>query len=646
MTSALFSALSGLQAHETWISVIGNNIANANTTGFKSSRALFSDQFSQTLRFASLPSGSLGGRNPMQLGLGVQLADIGRNMEQGVLANTGRTFDLALNGHGFFMVSDGFNTLYTRVGTFGLDASSRLVDQRTGLNVLGLNGQPIDLDTTSLFAPSATNDVSFAGNLPAEVGGPFAQVMSTASGLMDGTQASLTSNAGPYAVPVGSTYTMDIIVDGGAPQTISVTNTGAGVDALDVVNAINALSNSGVVASVTGANQVQVDTVKSGKTASIKIMPGATGSNLAAAIGMPTALVTGTESVATGSSDLNDLTANLSDYAAGDTFDVAGIDSDGTPVSATFTYGTGPGQDGTTVADLLAFVNNLYPNSTATLDPATGQIQLTANATGVTSMAITITDNPGSGATNWSSHAFTVTTKGTGPDTSTTSIEVFDSAGVAHTVDFTYERQDDGSWNVTPSVPASDGTVLSGPITGLVFADDGSIASLPANATVSIQFTGQSSPQSISLDLGTPGQFDGVTQLGGAASVFADDQDGFGVGELSNIAVDADGDIEGYYTNGQVRVLGSLAVASFVNDAGLREVGSNLWAESPNSGTRTVSQGTQGKTGSVVGGALENSNVAIAEEFVRLIEAQRGFQANARVISTTNDVLAELNNLL
>ena len=97
---------------------------------------------------ASLPSGSQGGRNPMQLGLGVQLADIGRNFAQGALANTGRTFDLALNGGGHFMVTDGINTLFTRVGTFGLDARGDLVDQRTGYRVIGQKEQFV------IFAPS------------------------------------------------------------------------------------------------------------------------------------------------------------------------------------------------------------------------------------------------------------------------------------------------------------------------------------------------------------------------------------------------------------------------------------------------------------------------------------------------------------
>jgi flagellar hook protein FlgE len=181
--------------------------------------------------------------------------------------------------------------------------------------------------------------------------------------------------------------------------------------------------------------------------------------------------------------------------------------------------------------------------------------------------------------------------------------------------------------------------------TGLRFNSDGSIAALPATSTFSVQFPGQS-PQTISIDFGTPGLFDGVTQFGQGASVFADFQDGFGVGELSNLSVNGDGDIQGFYTNGQIRVLGELGIATFVNDNGLREVGDNLWSETPNSGIRTVSKGAQGKAGQVVGGALEGSNVSVAEEFVRMIEAQRGFQANARVITTTNEVLAELVNLL
>jgi flagellar hook protein FlgE len=640
MASSLFSALSGLQAHENWISVIGNNLANANTPGFKSSRAVFSDQFSQTLRFASLPSGNLGGRNPMQLGLGVQLADIGRDFNQGALANTGRTFDLALNGGGHFMVTDGINTLYTRVGTFGLDATSRLVDQRTGFRVLGINGQPLNLDTTSLFPPQATQRVSFAGNLPANVTGPLSQSLTSSAPFKQGTAASTTGSVATnsFAVPVGQTWTMEVIVDGGAPQVVSLAGQAAPYTAQDVANAINA-QTTGVTAT-DNAGAVSITTDRTGAARSLRIRSGASGLDLAGLTGMSLNQVAGTESVATLTTALNDLPTNITDYADGDVIEIAGVDTDGTPVLASFVYGAA--NNGTTVGDLVTFIDNAFPNATPTFDPVTGQLRIQADTTGVTNLSMTVTDSSGVGGTDWAQQAFIVTTPGTGPDRATTSIEVFDQAGTSHTVALTYERQDDGSWNIIPA--STDGTV-SGLVSGLRFNQNGSIAALPGTPSFQVQFPGQSA-QTVTLDFGTPGLFDGVTQFGQGASVFADFQDGYGVGELSNMSVNGDGDIQGFYTNGQIRVLAEIGVASFVNDNGLREVGDNLWTETPNSGVRTVSKGAQGRAGQVVGGALEGSNVAVAEEFVRLIEAQRGFQANARVITTTDEVLAELVNLL
>ena len=162
----------------------------------------FSDQLSQTLRFARGPSGGVGGVNPMQIGLGVTLADIGRSFEQGALNGTGRALDVALDGGGLFALSDGTRTFFTRVGTFGLDGAGNLVDQRTGYRVLGLGGATISLDTTSPFPPSATAQIDFAGNLPATVTGPLAEVLTTSTGLDEGTPAALTGSDTPDSFPI------------------------------------------------------------------------------------------------------------------------------------------------------------------------------------------------------------------------------------------------------------------------------------------------------------------------------------------------------------------------------------------------------------------------------------------------------------
>src|SRR6185295_4823667 len=164
----------------------GNNLANSNTGGYRSSSARFSDQFSATLRYASAPGTGFGGVNPMQVGGGVRLGDIARSFQQGALRTTGRPLDVALQGQGFFALSNGTRTVYTRVGTFGLDGARNLVDQRTGFNVLDAGGVPLTVDTDAIFPPQATSLVSLAGNLPAHINGPLPQTMTGVTGLKDG----------------------------------------------------------------------------------------------------------------------------------------------------------------------------------------------------------------------------------------------------------------------------------------------------------------------------------------------------------------------------------------------------------------------------------------------------------------------------
>jgi flagellar hook protein FlgE len=648
MSSALYTALSALKSHQDWIDVIGNNLANTNTPGFKKSTVRFSDQFSRTISQAIGSFNGLGGLNPGQIGQGVSVGSIVRAFEQGALADTGRTFDLAMQGNGFFGVTDGSIDYFTRVGTFGLDALHNLVDLATGYRVLDPTGSPVSVDTDSAFAPKRTETIDLAGNLPAEVTGPLAEVLTGASGLKHGYPASLAGTVGgTVAIPPGETWSMQVVINGGAPQTVQVPGAAGGVTASDIAAAIDGLYD--VDATVNGSGFIEVTSGFVGAEVTMKLNPGQAGKDLASAIGIPTTLVTGSETaLLPGVSTLNDLPGNLANYQAGDVINISGVDTDGSPVNASFRYGPpGPGYDGQTVAEFVAFLDSLYTDASVSVNAA-GQLSVEAQTAGESDLLLSITDNSGQvGKTAWSTYATSVTTEGTGPDTVVTSTEVYDSAGTAHTMTLTYERQEDQTWNVTPELLDGAGSVLSGTITGLQFDENGAPTGLGAvDKNVSVQFLGSSGPQTIQLDLGTDGDLDGLTQFGSPAEVYVAGQDGYGAGDLASINVLASGVITGFYTNGQQRDLAAVGVATFANEEGLAEVGENLWGRTPNSGQLVFGSANQGAAGKVVGGALENSNVDTAEQFVRLIEAQRGYQASSRVISVEDEILAEAVNLI
>jgi flagellar hook protein FlgE len=637
--SSFISALGGLRANQSWIDVIGNNLANTNTTAFKSSRALFSSMLSTTYQSGTAPTGTLGGTNPLQVGLGVQFSHVDKTLAQGALSLTSRTFDLALLGNGYFAVNDGSDTLYTRVGSFGLDAEGNMVDQRTGFRALDATGQPFSINTSGVFPPQATGAATFIGNLPAEVEGPLAEVLTASAPFASGTAAA-TSGAlsEPFSIPSGETWTMELIVNGGAPEDVAIVGTGS-MTASDIAAQINAQTDH-IDATVGTGGEVVLTSDKSGLGSTIAINPGESGLDLKGALGLAD-FVQGTETPATGATDLNDLTTNLADYTTGELISVSGTDADGTAVGGLFEYGV----DGTTVDDLVTFLDGQFAGATAAFNATTGQIELTADTTGESELSLALLDGSGqTGKTDWAQHAFAVTTNGAGADTVNVSLEVFDAAGTSHVLSGALTRQDDGTWDMTFDLPADEGTVVQGTITGITFNPNGSLLS-PPSADVIVQFNGQG-PQTIAIDLGEAGGFEGLTQFGAEASVVSDFQDGYGAGELVNMSVDATGLIEGFYTNGETQTLGNFGVATFANEQGLIDAGDNYLRESPNSGNRVLGTGQLGKAGDVVGGALEGSNVDTAEQFVYLIQAQRGFQANARVVTVQDELLQEIVNVI
>ena len=181
MMRSLLSAVASLQAHQARMDIIGNNIANVNTVSYKASKASFQDMLSQTMRGATAGTGTTAGTNPMQIGLGVSLAAVDSNMTQGSLEMTGKSTDLAIQGNGFFMVTDGTHVSYTRDGSFDLDANGYLVNTSSGMRLLGYTPTAAGTIDTSVVptvssqlkvplgasAACATANVTLTGNLSA-----------------------------------------------------------------------------------------------------------------------------------------------------------------------------------------------------------------------------------------------------------------------------------------------------------------------------------------------------------------------------------------------------------------------------------------------------------------------------------------------
>jgi len=176
----MFAAVSGLQAQQTFMDVVGNNISNVNTTGYKANTVEFEDLLSQTLNGAGAPSAALtGGTNPAQVGLGVRVAGIGTNFSQGSAQETGNSTDFAIQGDGFFVVQNGGVQSYTRDGSFHLDGLGQLVTTDGSL-VQGWQASPsgavntnaatslIKIPVGQTIAPVTTANISIGGNLPSD----------------------------------------------------------------------------------------------------------------------------------------------------------------------------------------------------------------------------------------------------------------------------------------------------------------------------------------------------------------------------------------------------------------------------------------------------------------------------------------------
>ena len=216
MMRSLFSGVSGLKNHQTRMDVVGNNISNVNTTGFKSSRATFTDMLSQTLNGASAPTGTIGGTNPKQIGLGSSVSSIDLLFTNGSVQSNGKNTDLALSGSGLFVVSDGNQKYYTRNGAFEFDADGNYVQPGNGLHVMGwmakdgnltTNGEvvPIKIPAGKPMAAKASTQAAYTNNLNSEV--PTITSLTPSAGIPP-TATATPVNPVTVKMSDGTTYTM------------------------------------------------------------------------------------------------------------------------------------------------------------------------------------------------------------------------------------------------------------------------------------------------------------------------------------------------------------------------------------------------------------------------------------------------------
>jgi flagellar hook protein FlgE len=289
MLRSLFSAVSGLDAFQTDLDVVGNNIANVDTVGYKSASAIFGDLFYQTLQGASAPTATQGGTNPVQVGLGTTVSDVYTDTSQGSLQQTDVQTDMAIQGNGYFVVNTGNGQSYTRAGQFSFDANGDLVDPN-GHEVLGwmakngvlpatdaANLTPITIPITTNQPATATTSASLGGNLDAgtATGGTYSVGITAIDSL--GNQQPITvtfTNTATDAwswtatwngTTVGSgslSFSTSGAVSSGGTGTISFTPPGAAAMTISLN-----LSN---ITQFAGANSVAVDQINGAAAGSLE----------------------------------------------------------------------------------------------------------------------------------------------------------------------------------------------------------------------------------------------------------------------------------------------------------------------------------------------------------------------------------------
>lgn len=692
---SLFAGTSGLRNHQTMIDVIGNNIANVNTVGFKLGRVSFAETFAQTLRGTTQPLSNIGGTNPIQVGLGMSLSTIDTLFIQGNIETTGQVTDMAIEGDGFFVLSDGQKRYYTRAGSFQFDGNGYLINPANGLKVQGRMANeegkiPASAPISDIVLPlgqkmkaKATTRIEVAGNLDASLK-PKGTILKTESLFAIENYTDRSDIEGLLAVGIANERISGMIpnsttitVDDGLGNTRTYTyvkddttvGNGSFNSLADLIDEIN--NDFGLAGSNTLLVGMAADgSIQFASTAGAVLDIRSSNPILAAAFQS----ANGDLSLGPRSTDQfshvatkDDLVINLRNsqgvslgLQAGDEVTIDGLVG-GNPIASYAFSVTGS----TTYGDYARAVEtalSLTNDDGVQIDPNDGSMIIHGDggtAYALSALNIVADDTPGSGGTarlvfngifDSSPNNYDELQKAEDVQQSA-SVTVYDSLGNQHnlTLIFTKDVKAPNRWTWEAVVP--EPAVITGGGKGLVeFNNDGSLKRFVyEDGSSTLQFnpgSGGADLVSIDLNAGEIGSFAGLTQMSGAgSSLIIRDQDGYGMGELERISIGEDGSITGSFSNGVIKLLGQIMLATFNNPGGLLRTKDNLFITSANSGTPVIAAAGNGVRATIHSGALEQSNVDLAEEFTKLIVAQRGFQANARIITTSDELLAEVTNL-
>lgn len=635
MVRSMMSGISGLKNHQVAMDVIGNNIANVNTTGFKASRVTFCEVFSNTMANATAPNNDtgIGGTNPMQVGMGAGLASIDMLYTSGNIERTDNPLDVSIDGSGLFIVkqSDLSGYTFTRAGAFGIDKEGNLVTSNGSLlcgwtrktvseGAIEADGfdSTMDAEPINVFVdkyngdkriiqPQPTTDVEFSGNLNAN----------SETGTIINIPMTLYDNYG-YEVQANMKLVKDENLS--KSNTIDKSKGGPFVDDLTPGTYVKPRYQENVIYSTAGS-----------------------GGYYAVPADFADSVVYTSQGY-----KKNDIVNKK--YVIPDGYDTANIQETddtnliGTDVGGTFYVPTGSKGNLITVSDPEAkgYTEGQWTKGYFVIPDGTLPIDIAKVNDG-------ITDSIPAGYRGYlkiESEKELIGYDEVSPDT-TGALRVINDEREITINTWTYSI-------TVNNEPVND--ALGNPISGKVTFGNGDEGAEDYGEVITVKDSnGVEIPDfKLALNVNYDNKPDNVaevkfnfaalTQYAAKDSADVFKSNGYPTGNLQEYSIGNDGVITGIYSNGKQQALGMIALAYFDNPEGLKSIGDSSYAQTANSGDfRTVVPGEEG--GSLTANTLEMSNVDLSTEFTNMIVYQRGFQANSRIITTADEMLQELVSL-